>query len=225
MNRRLRIARSLAGLILLSAVALPSAPALAAPASQPVSAYDNQPVRRSGHAPSTSTATPAESFNVERLITAMAVVLTLIFILRYAAGWLFPATKASRGSRAVRVLSRSTIAPRQQVMLLHVGRRVIIVGESGGALSSLGHIQDPDEVAELIGQTENTEFPTLGSRFGTLFGRARDELETPSPDLNPDDPESPTADALPPDELAGTRSEISSLIHRMRALTQTVRKE
>ena len=193
----------------------------APPTSKPVSEYDDQPIQHSP--PTTAPAATVDNFNVQRLLTAMAVVLTLIFGLRYAAGWLFPATKVSRKTRSVRVLARTTIAPRQQVMLLHVGRRVIVVGDSAGSLSLLGQIEDPDEVAELIGQNEQSDQqPAVNGRFGTLFGRAKTEIEGAMPAASETETEEPNVSAA---ELDDARGEISQLITRMRALTQTVRKE
>ena len=141
----------------------------AAPTSQPapVSDYASKAVTRS-HPGSTAA---SAGFDWQRLVLAMAVVIGVIIALRYAIGLLYPSVRAGRGSRAIRVLTRTPIAPRQQVMLLQVGRRVIVVGESGGNLSSLATITEPDEVAELIGQVDNAESPAAAGKFRSLFGQ------------------------------------------------------
>ena len=121
----------------------------------------------------------------QRLVMAMAIVLGLIFLLKGIAGKAFPGLVAARNSRAVRVLSRSPLAPKQQLMLVQVGRRVLVIGDSAGTLTSLSSITDPDEVATLIGQIENAESTTASAvsrPFANLFGRARDAYAEPASD-------------------------------------------
>lgn len=198
-------------------------------ADAPVSLYANKSITRT----SGETAVLTQGFDWQRLVMAMAVVIGVIIALRYAVGLLFPAARATRGSRAIRVLTRTPLAPRQQVMLLQVGRRVIVVGESGGNLSSLGHIDEPDEVAELIGQIDNAESPAAAGRFRSLFGRARSEFAegeltadagTFAEDRADLAARSPVAGG-PADvpEVREAAKEIAGLIDRMRSLTKTMR--
>lgn len=154
----------------------------------------------------------------QRVVFATLVVLVLIVTLRYAAGWLMPSTRGG-GGRGVRVLSRTPIAPRQQVMLLHVGRRVVVVGDSAGRLSSLAQITEPDEVAELIGQVSSTP-PVSASAFRSLLGRSKepfdDTLETATAADDPD-AQQPMDPAL-----AAAQDDIAGLRERMRNLSKTV---
>jgi hypothetical protein len=100
-----------------------------------------------------------------------------------------------------------------------VGRRVIVVGDSAGTLTTLSEISDGDEVATLLGQLENTELPAIPSRFSTLFGKAQDEFIEDEP--------KPAADVTvaPVAEIEQAQTEISGLIDRMRSLTRAVRRE
>ena len=159
----------------------------AGPAVPPaaVSKYEGKPIRRADAipgdgaggadtaAPADATATPAAGLSTSRLILALAVVLGLIFGLRYLARRAFPQAAGGRPTGAVRVLGRTSVAPRQQVMLLQVGRRVLVVGDSGGAMRSLAEISDPDEVASLIGQTQRQQQTTPTQQFATWLGAAR----------------------------------------------------
>jgi len=194
-----------------------------APTTQPipVSDYASKSVTRTHTA---SGATADAGFDWTRLVLAMAAVLGLIIALRYAAGILFPGARATRGSRAVRVLTRTPLAPRQQVMLLQVGRRVIVVGESGGNLSSLGHIDEPDEVAELLGQIDNAEVMTTPNRFKALFGRARNDFENGTMDESLAGALADERSDVAAPQVEEASSEIAGLIDRMRSLTRTMKR-
>jgi flagellar biogenesis protein FliO len=109
---------------------------------------------------------------------ALGGVIALILVLRWA-GQRALASGGVRGGRsaAVRVLSRTVLAPRQQVLLLHVGRRVVVVGDSGGRMSTLCEIAEPDEVASLVGAAEGASQAVGDSAkvmFGSMFRRAKE---------------------------------------------------
>jgi flagellar protein FliO/FliZ len=197
-------------------------PSLApAQTTRQASVFDDQPIRRTPAANTAQAATPAPTFDFDwsRLVLAMGVVIGLILLMRFVVGKMYPGVGANKGARAVRVLSRSPIAPKQQVLLLQVGRRVIVVGDSAGTLTTLSEISDGDEVATLLGQLENTELPAIPSRFSTLFGKAQDEFIEDEP--------KPAADVTvaPVAEIEQAQTEISGLIDRMRSLTRAVRRE
>ncbi len=211
-GRDARVAAFVAVILLLWAVV-----PIQAQTTQPASVYDNQPLKRAR----SEVAAPAPgdgSFDWSRLVLAMAVVFGLIVILRYVVGKMYPGVRAAKGARVVRVLSRSPIAPKQQVMLLQVGKRVIVIGDSGGQLSSLSEISDPDEVAALVGQLENVETPVTASRFSSLFNKAQDDFEEKPANPSPEPAEASR-------EIEEAQSEISGLIDRMRMLTRTVRRD
>lgn len=189
--------------------------------SQPASIYDNQPVKR--NRPETA-ATPQPTnndFDWTRLILAMAVVIGLILVLKMVVGKMYPSVGANKGGRVIRVLTRSPISPKQQVMLLQVGKRVIVVGDSAGQLSTLTEISEPDEVATLLGQIESAETVVPTSRFSSLFSKAQTDYSEKSLESEVD--VAATSDSDP--EIEQAQSEISGLIERMKALTRTVRRD
>ena len=67
---------------------------------------------------------------------------------------------------AVQLLSRTVLSPKQHVMLLRVGRRLVVIGDSGGQMSALSEITDPDEVAALVGQIRDEKLTAAGPTFG-----------------------------------------------------------
>ncbi|MDB5326679.1 MAG: hypothetical protein JWM57_2248 [Phycisphaerales bacterium] len=169
-----------------------------------------------------------------KLTLAMFVVLGLIVALKYVAIWLFPGVRVGGSGRGVRLLSRTAIAPRQQVLLLQVGRRILVVGESGGAMSPLANIEEPDEVAELLGQTSYTTPASASSRFKAMFGRAERDYEEPLPEslTASDDLEASRSGEAAVGEpgtpvdpnIAAAQDEISGLLDRMRSLSKQVKR-
>src|SRR5215212_1553416 len=100
---------------------------LIAQATQPI----ENPIHRSGTA-TAGTAPPTGSptnLDTGRVIAALVAVLALILLLRWALRKFIPASLA-RNSRGVRVIARTEIAPKQQVLILQIGRRLLVVGDS-----------------------------------------------------------------------------------------------
>ena len=53
------------------------------------------------------------------------------------------------GGGPIRVLGRRTVGARQEILLVEVGTRVLVVGATRDRLAALGEISSPDEVAVL----------------------------------------------------------------------------
>ena len=75
-----------------------------------------------------------------------------------------PAARASE-SGLLRVVSRAALSPKHSVVLVHLGRRFVVVGVSPDRLDALCEIQDAEEVAE------------LAARAGAGAARRRDGFE------------------------------------------------
>jgi len=198
-------------------------PLVADPAPPPTpritDTYDKEPIQRTEslvHSEDQSPATDSGTATLElpRLLGAMALVVGLIFLLRWIGRRFFGATPIAGGTRAVQVLSRSLIAPRQSVMLMRIGRRLLVVADNGSQLASLSEITDPDEVAALIGQLQGEKLDIAGRTFGALFGRSRKDeageaavVETP---VSVD--ESQTAEP----DVSSARAELNGLMDQVR---------
>jgi flagellar protein FliO/FliZ len=134
-----------------------------------------------------------------RIIAALFAVLVLILLLRWALRRLIPAALA-RQARGIRIVGRTAIGPKQQVLLLQVGRRMLVVGDSGQQLNTLCEINDPDEAAALLGQAQG------GARAGgEEIVKAHPAPQTPWEN----DP-----------ALGSTRMELNGLTQRVRMLAR-----
>lgn len=85
----------------------------------------------------------------QQTCVALAIVLVVLLLLRTLLKRLArPARGGPRGG-AIEVLARTAVPPRQQLLLVRVGRRLLVVGSSPAGLSTLAEIADPEEAAEL----------------------------------------------------------------------------
>lgn len=157
-------------------------------------------------------ALPSLGFDITRMLLALAIVIGLIYASRWILKRFYGGAVSPAGNRVVQVLSRTVLAPKQQVMLLQVGKRVIVVGESNGAMATLAQIDDPDEIAQLVGRLQE-EHSTRAGAFGSLFGRAQTRMaeDESAPPLGvATDTSTPTVEE--------TKSELSGLLEKVRSI-------
>lgn len=88
--------------------------------------------------------------SIVRTLLALAVVVALIVGLRIA-------LRRFRGSSVSRtgpmsVLARTSVSARQQLLLVRLGRRLVLVGSGPEGMRALTEVLDADEVADLIRQ-------------------------------------------------------------------------
>lgn len=216
----------------------PSKPAgnvssVAPPAQPPV----EKVIRRSVDSTPTTRqvgATRGPAFDTQRVILSLALVIALILVLRWASQKLFGKQIGGRASRAVQVLSRNAISPKQQLLVVQVGRRLVVVGDSGQQMNTLCEITDPDEMATLIGQLHEEKREGTGNPFGAIFGRAgsafdkgdaiKDDAVEPqrSVDVTDEDDGSEPV-GLSSDEQV-TRDELHGLMDKVRGMSRQFRR-
>lgn len=195
-------------------------------------AYEDQPIRRTLSVPpttrgaSSSAASDRSSglLDFRRVALALAIVVALILGLRWLSKRLFPGLAAGRATGIVRVLSRSHLTPRQQVLLVQVGRRILVVADNGAQVQPLSEITDPDEVASLVGQAGAQSVSSSSRAFGSALNTAKSDFEQKLGDQPVNDPplESLGATELPSndDSIACTRGEIAGLMEKVRGLAR-----
>ncbi len=136
----------------------------AAPLGQPNGLLSARPADR--QAKRGLTALDPRSNEITRVLGALAVVLGLLFGLRAVvrrSSWALPS--GGRPSGVVEILARYPVARGQQLILLKLARRVLLVHRSGSTMTTLSEVADPDEVAALLGRIE------AGSRRGGGNGK------------------------------------------------------
>ena len=156
--------------------------------------------------------TPGATGGGYLLSTAGALGLVIGLVL--GARWVvvkFTGRPLTASSTAVELLSRTAVAPKSHVLLVRVGRRVLVVGDAGGALRPLGEIDDADEVADLLGAVTASRPGSVTQSFGGLldrFNRDQDASELRRTE-GTDDSEQHTGAAR--DALSGLKSRLKNL--------------
>lgn len=87
---------------------------------------------------------------------ALGIVLAVIGALYLGLKRWAPSIRSSESS-PVRVVARTVIGPRQSVVLMQIGRRMVLVGVSPDRIDCVCEIADADEVASLSAQTAASE--------------------------------------------------------------------
>jgi flagellar biogenesis protein FliO len=204
-------------------------PAIAVePTTVPVGIHEKQAIQRTAlgsankNAPAGSKVVVPTSTGMDatRVVLSLLLVIAIIFLLRWIAQQYFGAPSTKRSSRAVQVLSRSMIAPKQHVLVLQVGRRLIVVGDSGTQMNPLCEITDEDEIASLMGQLKQDKADPVTRAFGSFFGKAEKEYDGEAADtqLRASGSTDPAVDP----ELATTRAELSGLIEKVRSVSKQI---
>lgn len=165
-----------------------------------------------------------------RVVIALGLVLALIVGLKVVAGKVLGIRTGAGGpNRGVRVLSRTVVSPKQQLLLIQAGRRLILVSESAGQLTTLTEFTDPDEVAELSAQALGTAKNVgggggvAGGGFGSLLGKRARDYDDFEDDMIPDSPAAVPArrtEEDPEDRATTSNPELESLADRIKALNR-----
>lgn len=90
-----------------------------------------------------------------RVLGALAIVVGLLLLARTflrRAGGVLPG--GSRPSGVVEILARYPVARGQELILLKLARRIVLLHHSGSTMTALTEMTDPDEVAALLARME-----------------------------------------------------------------------
>ena len=187
---------------------------VAPPASGP---FEQKSIRRGGGTISPTTqgrgaaVTNSNAWELGKMPLALGAVLLLILGMRTLGKKMTVGAAGGGASKAVQVLHRSAVSPRQQLILVRVGRRLVLVGSSGAEMNPLCQIDDPDEIAEVLGQLRADKSSSTGKSFVALFGKAGKEYDAPP---SPGD----STEAASPSR--GTGEDLTGLTERVRRITE-----
>ena len=86
-----------------------------------------------------------------RTAGALALVIGLIFLARFALRRFAPGVGKGAGGGDIEILARTNLSARQQLCLVRLGRRLLLIGSGPEGMRTLAEISDPAEVADLLG--------------------------------------------------------------------------
>ncbi len=148
---------------------------------------------------------------VFQTVAALGVVIGLILVLRA----IFTKAMGNRAvvtrSSAVEVLSRVAVAPRHHVLIVRLGGRLLVLGESAGGLNTLANLDDGEEVAELLQAVTSSSPGSSGHGFSQMLKRFNGQYT----ERNRADEEGADDHEFQVDR---TRDRVNSLMGRLRAL-------
>lgn len=163
----------------------------------------------SGEAETTEGDTSPQSGSwVLQTVTALAIVIGLIFMLR-ALLMRLTGTQAGVGAnRLVEVLARATIGHKTQVVFLKINQRVVVVGQTPAGMDTLTEIDDPEEVAWLLGEVEAAKPRSISQSFRSVMQRFDKDFSSTEE----------TGTDASEQYVDRTRDELSGLLSRIRHL-------
>jgi len=183
-----------------------------AQATQPVAAGE---IRRSATA---SSASHSSGPSATRVAMSLAAVLALIVLLYFASRRFLPRAALAKhgGGGAVQVLARTAISPKQRIILLQVGRRILVVADGGASLATLAEITDADEAAALVGQLQSDK---PGGSFSAALSGAMEKFRAAQTAQNTT-ATMPSSSSEPQPNLSSIRQEIEGLAQRVRGMAR-----
>ena len=176
--RNMTLAAVLAGLCLVaaaSAQSAPTAPAGDVEAARVQTTPDGASGDREDH-PVTDAGDKADVFKgLLQTLGALAIVVALIFLARLLLRRAGGQTRPSGGGGPVEILTRKPAGPKQQLMLVRLGERLILVGAGPGGFAALSEVTDPREVERLMQSAAEDRRGT----FAGLLRRGSPHLASP----------------------------------------------
>jgi flagellar biogenesis protein FliO len=205
-----------AGPMILILASLLVAPMAHAQTTQPAAAAQppQQLIRRDAVTGVTgATAANPSGPSAARVALSLGAVLTLILGLFLAGRRFLPrsAFRQNGGGGAVQVLARTPITPKQRIVLVQVGRRILVVADAGPNLTTLCEITDADEAAALIAQLQSERG---GGSFSAALNNAMERFRSAQAPRNDAPAREPRLD------LDSMRQELEGLARRVRGMAR-----
>lgn len=149
-------------------------------------------------------------------LAALGVVLALVFGLRWLLRRGGIVTASVPQGSVVEVLSRTTIAPRSHVILMRVGQRILVVNDSSNGMRTLSTIDDPEELADLLGAVDAARPSSMTKSFSGVMGKLSNHWSATEAELDSDPAVEHLEDGVTMDR---TRGALSSVRGRLAALS------
>lgn len=163
-------------------------------------------------APSANNAIPSKERAVAALVAVLGLIALTVFIFRYFA----QRQRLTPGGRAIHVVARMGIGPKQSLCLVKLADRILLVGLSPNHMATLDTINDPEQVARLLGQVEKGRPDSISASFDKVFAKETGEYhdEAGAHDVE----ETPLVDSH--GQWHRARHEVTSLLDKVKGLSR-----
>ena len=160
--------------------------------------------------------------NMLRGVFALFVVLVLIVLCAFLFRKFGLRSRAGLSFRGVEVIARTSIGPKQSLCLVKLGRRLLLLGLSPNHMAPIDAIDDPDEIARIMGNIEGGKRDSISGAFNKIFHRESHSYDR----LDEDDDYDSQGDserhdsAHSSEQWYNARGELSLLLDKVRGLTK-----
>lgn len=115
---------------------------------------------------------------------------------------------------AIKVLSRQYLSSKQCLCLVRLGGRLVLLGVTPDRISAVAQIDDPEEVAGVMGDVSRTGGSSFSAALAAFAGRRT------GADADGGSNAAESADLVLPGKLFETRSNVREVLGRVRALSK-----
>lgn len=166
--------------------------------------------------PGSSDASSSEGsgWGMFQTIIALAFVVGLILVGKQVVLRLMGRPAAVSRSKVVEVLSRVSVGPRQHVMLIRLGGRIIVVGDSAGQMRLLANLDEPEEVAGILKAVTSSKPTSVSESFNQLMGKFDQDFDRAEADRLRDEGKDVTEH-----QADRARDQLSGLLARVRSMS------
>lgn len=128
-------------------------------------------------------------FGLKDMLPLLAV-LTLIAVAAFVVKRFMPAKTLLAGAGVLEVVARLSLSPKQTLVLVKMGRRLVLLGTTADGITALSEVADPDQVASLLGQAASEESTAMAEAFSQSIERESlvyEDTDLDEPDSTPSD--------------------------------------
>jgi|GEM_PF-3523831 len=155
-----------------------------------------------------------------KTLVSLLIVLALIVGVTYLFKRFSLNSKRNSMPTGVEILARSNMNPKQSLCLVQLGNRLVLLGQSPNHISSLQTIDDPDEIAQILGQLEQKKTLSITNTFGKLFHREKELYENDENSVMSLDIEDDQDQDQPTQPWYQAKGELSSLLDKVKGLSK-----
>jgi flagellar biosynthetic protein FliO len=108
----------------------------------------------------------------------LAIVLALVLGAAWAVKRYLPARRLVTGSGVLEVVARLPLSPKQSLVLVKMGRQMVLVGVTPERVNTVCLVDDPEQVAELVGRVASQARSSNSREFGQSLDEQADTFDS-----------------------------------------------
>jgi hypothetical protein len=135
-----------------------------------------------------------------------------------------PGAGASNGKGVIEILARHPLSKNQAIVLVRIGSQIVAINQGRDASHSVLVINEPMEVARIIGQIEGKNPASMQAGFNKLLANARMDLESGANDVETHSLNDENLDEQL-EEMAAAKRQLMELRQHVRSVRDSLPRE